>query len=538
MITLPKEIQSPVQDFALSCQEQLRKTLLLCLSLIVILAAAFYLDNQVWWKEIYSYSYPFLHAVMVVISPFGVYFFFQLSKRLKEKNDLTVYQKLVKKLDGSCLNSSIKSIDEATAEACFLMNKNHLVKGVFEHYQPLLATRKLELYRKALTDSLNAEFEEAMADCAFQLQSHLNNVPLLKVKTQIESSLKHLRKRYKEMNAQWLAAYEKFSLWNKIKYSDGPDFYELKSEINKLSDLLDTLESDYGNDFKNLKLHFDHIELRAIDRLLTAKETADSYIQCCNFKDSKESNILQKSLWLSALSVPVSAWSDVQEAGEIYDVLRGVNSNFEGMTDAEVWWETLFLPGESLAGLASLTKGAYFEQLVANDTGGQLFEHFNNPDTDIVIDGVAYQLKATNSESYILSVDESIPVIATSEVALSTGAIDSGISNNDISDVVDNALGGTVLDVGDTTVDAILSGLGGLGLFATLEGINHATKKYEKNGDVEEAIFEGAGVAIEGTAKALVGTAEMSYKILASRPSRFIGRLLLKICKKIEKKLS
>jgi hypothetical protein len=123
-------------------------------------------------------------------------------------------------------------------------------------------------------------------------------------------------------------------------------------------------------------------------------------------------------------------------------------------------------------------------------------------------------------------------------VALSTGAIDSGISNNDISDVVDNALGGTVLDVGDTTVDAILSGLGGLGLFATLEGINHATKKYEKNGDVEEAIFEGAGVAIEGTAKALVGTAEMSYKILASRPSRFIGRLLLKICKKIEKKLS
>ena len=53
------------------------------------------------------------------------------------------------------------------------------------------------------------------------------------------------------------------------------------------------------------------------------------------------------------------------------------------MSDSGIWWETLFLSSESLVGLAALTKGAYFEQLVSADTGGVLFEHFNNPNTDI-----------------------------------------------------------------------------------------------------------------------------------------------------------
>ena len=230
-------------------------------------------------------------------------------------------------------------------------------------------------------------------------------------------------------------------------------------------------------------------------------------------------------------------WSDLDSVGNVYDSLRLVNSNFSTMTDAEIWWESLFMPAESLAGLAALTKGAYFEQLVAQDTGGELFEHFNNPDTDIVIDGVAFQLKATDSVDYVYSVDESIPVIATSEVALATGVIDSGYTIEGLTNTVDNALGGTVVDIGDTTVDAILAGLGGLGFFATIEGINHASKKYSNGGDGVEALFEGAGVAIEGTARALVGAAEMTYNVLASRPSRFVGRALLRGLIKLDDKL-
>ncbi|MEZ5497411.1 MAG: hypothetical protein R3F25_11405 [Gammaproteobacteria bacterium] len=80
------------------------------------------------------------------------------------------------------------------------------------------------------------------------------------------------------------------------------------------------------------------------------------------------------------------------------------------MSNSEIWWETLWMSPESHAGLVSLTKGAYFEQLVASDTGGQLHEHFNNPDTDIVLGGVEFQLKATESVTYINSVDEEIPI--------------------------------------------------------------------------------------------------------------------------------
>ena len=147
------------------------------------------------------------------------------------------------------------------------------------------------------------------------------------------------------------------------------------------------------------------------------------------------------------------------------------------------------------------------------DTRGTLFEHFNNPGTDIIIDGQAYQLKATDSASYVNSVPEDIPVIATSEVAEATRAIDSGYSNDELEQSVQLALGGSVIDIKDTAIDALLSGVG------------------------VEAIFEGAGVAIEGTARAMVGTAELGYKVLTSRPSRFIGSTALAGMKKLDNKL-
>ena len=62
-------------------------------------------------------------------------------------------------------------------------------------------------------------------------------------------------------------------------------------------------------------------------------------------------------------------------------------------------------------------------------------------------------------------------------------------------------------------------------------------ERYKKGGDNIEALFEGAGVAITQTAKTLVGISEMGWKVASSRPSRFVGRNLLKIAKKIDKKL-
>ncbi len=205
------------------------------------------------------------------------------------------------------------------------------------------------------------------------------------------------------------------------------------------------------------------------------------------------------------------------------------------MSDADIWTSTLFLPAESLAGLTNLAKGAYFEALVAAETGGELFANFNHPATDITIDGVEYQIKATDSVSYIESVPDDIPVIATTEVAFETGAMDIGYSNLDLEQAMDLSLGGSVIDFGDTAVDAVLTGIGGLGLLATINGIRHAHGTYSRNGDAGQAIAEGAGVAIMGTAKTFVDSAELAYKVATSRPSRMAGRWTASAARRISR---
>ena len=138
-----------------------------------------------------------------------------------------------------------------------------------------------------------------------------------------------------------------------------------------------------------------------------------------------------------------------------------------------------------------------------------------------------YQIKATDSSSYIATVDPDIPVIATSEVADKTHSIDSGYSNEELTNSVELALGGTVIDAGDTAVDAILSGAGALGFFATCRGINRANADFNKGVSAEEAIFNGVAVAVEGTAKGLVDSAETAYKVATSTPGRGVGRGIL-----------
>ena len=277
---------------------------------------------------------------------------------------------------------------------------------------------------------------------------------------------------------------------------------------------------------------------RALARLDRAEKKALQSIPASRHVWYDGNKVAKASLLLSAASVPVSAWGDISSAGNIYNTLRGVNGNFAGMTDVDIWMQTLMMPAESLAGLVSLTKGAYFERLVADSTGGTLFENFNHPDTDIVIDGVAYQLKATGSVDYINSVPDHIPVISTSEVSFDADSIDSGIALAEIERATELALGGTVFDLGDTAFDAALTGVGALGLFATLRGVNHALRTYDssqQNGI--EAVAEGVGVAITLTAKSFVDTAELGYTVITSRPSRFAGRLVVNLAMWTGKKI-
>lgn len=133
---------------------------------------------------------------------------------------------------------------------------------------------------------------------------------------------------------------------------------------------------------------------------------------------------------------------------------------------------------DSFGGHVSNIKGIFFEQILVDDlqkNGVQafLFEHANHPDSDIFIDAtleidpLEFQVKSTDSVSYISSTLEDnpdIPIITTSEVAShfddNSIVINSGVSNEDLTDATTDALS-TDYDeeVGDLISDQIADNL-------------------------------------------------------------------------------
>lgn len=447
------------------------------------------------------------------------------------------YSRLVDSLQKILVTSDLSLARKAMCLSREKAGQHPLYASALRALQPKLDTHLDEVTRQHLQQCLVADVATARNQCLQHLQVIRNRIPLIQADSTVSETLQRLQLRRDELSEQWDEAYEKFSWWNKMKYSDGPDFSEIDQAIRQLKKMHQRLRADHADEFIRLDKHFSELENCAEARIKASEQQIEQFIAHGVTRAQEKDLPLRAGFMLSAMSVPFSLWDDLATAGNIYDALRRVNGNYVGMSDGEIWLETLFMPGESLAGLTSLAKGAYFEQLVAADSGGALFEHFNNPGTDIVIDGVAYQLKSTSSAAYVNSVDVDIPIIATSEVAEQTRAIDSGFSNIELEHAVDLALGGSVIDTKDTALDALLTGVGGLGMFATIQGINHAAELYENGGDGVESLFAGAGVAIEGTARALVGTAELGYKVLASAPSRFVGRTLLAGLKRLDDKM-
>jgi len=364
-----------------------------------------------------------------------------------------------------------------------------------------------------------------------------DELPIVQANKKIESALNFFELKLIEVQREWEVAYKNFSWWNKLKYSSGPDYSEIKTRIKELEAMNLNFKMKHGESLSKLKDYLKHQFNLRKRRIEKAYDHALKVQPQYKNDVLDEGDLIRKSFWCAIFSVPVSVSLDFINANNVYDTLRHVNKNYLEMSDVEIWWTTLWMAPEKLQGLASLTKGAYFESLVAANTGGQLHEHFNHPGTDIVIDGEEMQIKATDSIDYINSVDDDILVIATSEVAAETGSIDGGYTNEELTDQVGLALGGTVVDIPDTFIDAILSGVGGLGLFATLKGLNRARQTYKKGGGDLESFLEGAGVAITQTAKTLVNISETGWNVATSRPSRFIFRNLWKGTKKISKKL-
>jgi hypothetical protein len=495
-----------LQECLGACRQRLQQALLLSVLGLLMLLAMQWLPAhsiQLAGQQVESrWLYALLPALVLLVGlvAWGGYLFHRRQRRAYAQT-LAAFNDA---LQAQELPAARHALDATLPQA----RKSPLTRSVLDELQPRLDQHLDELTRRHLYLRLLAEVARTRRQCQQRLEDIKSRIPLIKAETTLRETCNRLQKRREQLSDQWDETYEKFSWWNKLKYSDGPNFSEIDQAIKQLNFMHRKLKTQHAEDFARLDAHFSELNSRAESRITASQKQIEQFIAQEVTREQENELPLKAALWLSALSVPVSLWDDFSTAGNIYDALRSVNGNYAGMSDAEIWLETLFLPAEQLAGLASLTKGAYFEQLVAADTGGTLFEHFNNPGTDIIIDGQVFQLKATTSAAYVNSVDAGIPVIATSEVAEQTRAI-----------------------------DALLTGVGGLGFFATIQGINHAGERYKNGGDGVEALFEGAGVALEGTARALVGTAELGFKALNSRPSQFIGRTLLAGLKKLDDKM-
>jgi hypothetical protein len=398
-----------------------------------------------------------------------------------------------------------------------------------------LFKRKKELLR-IRHEELSKTYCRQKEQCKAHHKKKFEHIPLIIVRDKLSFTLSQFKLKRISLEVQWHEAYNRFSWWNKLQYDERLDLSSLDEQIKNLESEFNSYTETHKEQLQKLDYHLTATLNNGIKRI---EQTFNNLAVISEQHDFKliDEDLFKKAFWFSTFSVPISIWDDFDSAANIYDALRSVNGNFEGMSDSEIWWESLFMSSESLTGLSSLAKGAYFEQLVASNTGGQLFEHFNNPKTDITIDGIEMQIKATNSIPYISSVEEDIPIITTSEIADEVRAIDGGYSNEELSNSVELALGGAVVDIKDTAIDAALTGIGGLGIFATINGINHAQERFDSGVDGVEAIFEGAGVAIEGTAKALVDASEMVYNVAMSKPSRYVGRIVLKGLKKLDDKM-
>lgn len=428
--------------------------------------------------------------------------------------------------------SSSASIYEHLGEIEHLARRTPFVSVVKEHFSEQLDLHLERVLQKEARERRRAQVEAlcraARSTLATKIAEERRNSPIVLAKQRLVDAIANLKLQKaaaeKELDRQ------REEKWLKLWFDmTRPNFAVVDEKIEELEAALRRLEKSGALEAEGKR--YDALAARIEQRTSDIERAVIETIPKDRSERFDEDRILRNATWLAAFSVPVSAWNDFSNAGDVYDSLREVNSNYIGLSDFDIWLETLTMAPAELAGLGSLAKGAYFERLIESDLGGQRFEHFNHPDTDIVIDGIAYQVKATDSASYVESVPDEIPVISTTEVAEITGSIDGGYLDADLTQTVDLSLGGSVIDIGDTTVDAVLTGVGGVGILALLKGVWSGAAHYKETGNAVDALSTGLSTTAVSTARTVVNAAEIAGRgtigLIRSRPMRFAGRMMV-----------
>lgn len=254
-----------LQECLGACQKRLHQALALSALGLLMLAAIQWLPKH----SILLMGQPVESRWLYALLPAPVFLLGLLAwsgyllHRLRQRDYAAVLSALNDVLQTKELSATRQALDTTRLQA----QKSPLKRSVLQALQPRLDQHLDELNRQHLYWQLMAEAGRARRQRLQRLDDIKSQIPLIKAEATIRETLERLQKRREQLCGQWDASYEKFSWWNKIKYSDGPDFSEIDQAIKHLKSMHKNLQAQHSENFTRLDEHFLALQKRAEARI-------------------------------------------------------------------------------------------------------------------------------------------------------------------------------------------------------------------------------------------------------------------------------
>jgi hypothetical protein len=251
----------------------------------MIFVYVFYLVTSVitamWGFNKFEALHQYLYVKPIVISLFTVMFIFF---SYKYYCSLKVFQRLLKphkqRIDNyGMLLKSAKQRDISDQINLFKTQKTSFVLNIEKSfYLPKFKALWLLLNKSRLHTEILEAYTREKIECTKAIDNIRTNSPLLKVQNKLSSTLAFLKQRKKELVKQWDLAYSQFSWWNKIKYSTGPDFSELDTQIRDADTLNTSFKVKHAEDVHALNFALVAKGQQLLSRLSSAQKKAEELI--------------------------------------------------------------------------------------------------------------------------------------------------------------------------------------------------------------------------------------------------------------------
>ncbi len=286
------------------------------------------------------------------------------------------------------------------------------------------------------------------------------------------------------------------SFWSNLLLANGVAMALTLSIHGWISDLIDTM--NYNNrrkkEEKKRKAEWDKgkpvREAREIKRK-TERLKAEALKERVNILFDNKHVAVAGVLGATA-GAGTSIAMDVVEANAIFNAAREANSNLGFMSNDAIISHLSGLSDAEMMGHVNLVHGRYFENLVAESTGGTLFEAKNHPETDMILEDVEYSIKANDATADAITSFETY------------SPQDLGLDGKELHERTAEVMDGDIVDI----MDAVASGTIGAGTIATATAIYTSAEEWEKLSDYQKTKVKAACVVAKGTGRAGRDTAK------------------------------